>query len=176
VLLIALPQFGTLRWLCQALSATAADSATPNRHDALRALSPSLGIDVADNAMVPPGELGGAETAGTHTCTIPYQRIDLEREIDLIEEVGRIVGLEQIHIADSLRIRVAPPQPTELARRAVSDALVGMGYIETVTHSLVSDQAAAAFLPSGMDLLRVADERAKAEPALRPSILPSLCA
>jgi phenylalanyl-tRNA synthetase beta chain len=49
-----------------------------------------------------------------------------------------------------------------------------MGYIEAVTHSLVSDQAAAAFLPSGMDLLRVADERAKAEPVLRPSVLPSL--
>jgi phenylalanyl-tRNA synthetase beta chain len=111
---------------------------------------------------------------GEITCTIPYRRIDLEREIDLIEEVGRVIGLDKIRVADSLNIRVAPPQPTELARRAVNGALVGMGYIETVTHSLVSDQAAAAFLPPGMDLLRVADERAKAEPVLRPSILPSL--
>lgn len=136
-----------------------------------------LGVDVADDAMVQALSKLGLEPRlhqDEITCTIPHQRIDLEREIDLIEEVGRIIGLENIVIADSLRIRVAPPQPTELAGRAVNDALVGMGYIETVTHSLVSDQAAAAFLPPGMELLRVADERARAEPALRPSILPSL--
>src|SRR5690606_2873886 len=54
------------------------------------------------------------------------------------------------------------------------DALVGMGFLETTTHSLISESAAEAFLASGLSLQRVADERAGAEPVLRPSLLPSL--
>lgn len=111
---------------------------------------------------------------GVIHCTIPAQRLDIEREIDLIEEVARLNGLEKLPVADAIAVRIAPPQPTELARRAVNDALVGMGYIETVTHSLVSEAAAKAFLPPGITVLKIEDERAGAEPVLRPSILPSL--
>lgn len=111
---------------------------------------------------------------GVIACTVPVQRLDIEREIDLIEEVGRMIGLDAIAIKETLQVRIAPPQATELARRAVTDALVGMGYVETVTHSLVSEPAARLFLPPGMEALRVSDERAKAEPVLRPSLLPSL--
>jgi phenylalanyl-tRNA synthetase beta chain len=136
-----------------------------------------LGLDLSDDEIVKALDRLGLQpnyAGGSVSCTIPYSRMDLEREIDLIEEVGRMAGTDRIAIADMLRIRVAPPQPTELAARAVNDALVGMGYIETVTHTLISDAAAEAFLPPNMTLLRVADERATAEPALRPSVLPSL--
>ncbi|MHC5002952.1 MAG: phenylalanine--tRNA ligase subunit beta [Planctomycetota bacterium] len=107
-------------------------------------------------------------------CTVPLYRLDVEREIDLIEEVGRMYGHDRIPVAESLAIRVAPPQPEEMAKRAVHDALVGMGYVETITHSLVADAAAAAFLPPGAEPLRVAYDRAGGEPSLRPSLLPSL--
>ena len=135
-----------------------------------------LGINVTDQTMVESlARLGfQPETrSGTIHCTVPYQRNDIHAEIDLIEEIGRMVGLESIPVSDAIHIRVAPPQPSELARRAVNDALVGMGYLETVTHSLIGDEAATAFLPPNMTALRVLDERA-AEPSLRPSILPSL--
>lgn len=135
-----------------------------------------LGIPVRDEQMVESLARLGFQPqlkSGTITCTVPYPRNDIQAEIDLIEEVGRMIGLDAIPIADSIQIRVAPPQSTELAKRAVNDALVGMGYVETVTHSLIGDESAAAFLPPGMQALRVADARA-AEPSLRPSILPSL--
>ncbi|MHC4909732.1 MAG: phenylalanine--tRNA ligase subunit beta [Planctomycetota bacterium] len=108
------------------------------------------------------------------TCTVPIHRLDIEREIDLVEEVARMYGLDNIPVADTIRIRIAPPQSTELAKRAVNDTLAGLGYVECVTHSLISDAAAARFLVEGQGPLRVADERAKAEPVLRPSVLPSL--
>lgn len=138
-----------------------------------------LGVSVTDQQMVEWLARLGFEPKlqdGSISCTVPYPRMDIEREIDLIEEVARMFGLDQIPVADSIQIRVAPPQPAELAKRAVNDALVGMGYVETVTHSLIGEEAAAAFLDpeSQMSPLRVADERAKAEPVLRPSILPSL--
>lgn len=136
-----------------------------------------LGIEVKDQQMVEILARLGFEpklSGGSIACTVPYPRLDIEREIDLIEEVTRMVGTDHLPINETIHVRVAPPQPRELARRAVNDALVGMGFVETVTHSLISEQAATPFLMPGMDALRVADERAKAEPVLRPSIIPSL--
>jgi phenylalanyl-tRNA synthetase beta subunit len=49
-----------------------------------------------------------------------------------------------------------------------------MGYLETVTHSLISPAHAQQFLPPGMVAMRVDEARAAAEPELRPSIVPSL--
>ncbi len=136
-----------------------------------------LGVDTPDEAMAGMldrlGFSARLEASVIH-CTVPVHRLDVEREIDLVEEVARMVGLDSIPRHEKLAVRVAPPQPRELARRAVCDALTGLGFVETVTHSLVSEAAATAFLPAGHGLLRVDDERAGAEPVLRPSVLPSL--
>lgn len=144
------------------------------RCDRCRAL---LGVEIDDQTMRGfLDRLGFAPTlqSGRIECTVPAFRLDIEREIDLIEEIARMMGLDAVPVADTLRIRVAPPQPAVMAKRAVNDAMVGMGYIETVTHSLIGDRHAEAFLPPDLALIRVDDERAKAEPVLRPSVLPSL--
>jgi phenylalanyl-tRNA synthetase beta chain len=59
-------------------------------------------------------------------------------------------------------------------RQAILDALAGMGFIECVTHSLISVKAANQFLSDGQTPLTIDDDRATAEPALRPSLIPSL--
>lgn len=136
-----------------------------------------LGVSIDDAHMVRTLDRLGFEPRladGVITCTVPVQRLDIEREVDLIEEVGRMFGHDNIPIAETIQVRVAPPQSNVQAKRAVNDTLVGMGFLETTTHSLVSEKVAGAFLPPGMTLQWVDDERAKAEPVLRPSILPSL--
>lgn len=136
-----------------------------------------LGVDIDDQTMRGYLErLGFSPTlqSGRIECVVPPFRLDIEREIDLIEEIARMMGLDSVPVADTLRIRVAPPQPAVMAKRAVNDAMVGMGYLETVTHSLISERHAEAFVPPDLSLIRVDDERAKAEPVLRPSVLPSL--
>jgi phenylalanyl-tRNA synthetase beta chain len=104
----------------------------------------------------------------------PARRVDVEREIDLIEEICRLHGLDAVPVADTLAIRVPRRNPIERGTRDVKDLLVGMGFVETITHSLVSEKAAEAFLPVGANALRVDDERAGGEPALRPSVVTSL--
>ena len=154
-------------------------SVAPQRAVSMRAdrCRKILGVAISDHQMIDAlTRLGFQPKIGSSgiACTIPYERIDIEREIDLIEEVARMIGLDVVPVADSMKVRVAPPQSSELAKRAVNDAMAGMGYLETVTHSLISEKTAAAFIAPEMTLMRVADERAKAEPVLRPSILPSL--
>ena len=72
-------------------------------------------------------------------------------------------GHDTIPVTETIEIRVAPPQATELARQAVANLLVGMDFVETVTHSLLAERLAEPFLPPGGSALRVADARAKAE-------------
>ena len=104
----------------------------------------------------------------------PPRRVDVEREIDLIEEICRLHGLDAIPVADTISVRVPTENPVERGTRAVKDLLVGMGYIETVTHTLIGERAAEPFLMHGAKLLKVDDERAGGEGALRPSVVASL--
>jgi phenylalanyl-tRNA synthetase beta chain len=114
--------------------------------------------------------------AGVLRCTIPPFRHDLTREIDLIEEVARTKGLDAVPILDRMPIVARHPQESESAVRAIGVALGGLGFYETVTFTFVTEAMARPFLPPGLRLLAVDDERRKHEPFLRPSVLPSLLA
>jgi phenylalanyl-tRNA synthetase beta chain len=111
---------------------------------------------------------------GTLECIIPAFRPDLTREIDLIEEVARTHGLARLPIHEKIAVRVAAPQVSELAMRELGALLTGVGFFETVTFSFISPKAAEPFLPPDLETVSLCDERRKADPALRPSILPSL--
>lgn len=109
-------------------------------------------------------------------CTIPPFRPDLTREIDLIEEVARTLGLARIPIHDKIEVRVAPAQKSEKARAELASVLTGLGFFETVTFSFVSPASSQPFLAPGTTPLLLCDERRNADPVLRPSVLPSLLA
>jgi phenylalanyl-tRNA synthetase beta chain len=112
--------------------------------------------------------------AAAWACTPPDHRPDLRIEEDLIEEVARTVGLEQIPVHDRLGVRLSPPQTSERAVRELTRVLTGLGFDETVTFSFIADKQAKAFVPAGLTPLAVSDERRKGEGTLRPSLLPSL--
>ena len=108
------------------------------------------------------------------TCRIPTFRLDLEREVDLVEEVARLHGLEDIPIHERIEIVARPLQPLAVARQKLGQVLSAHGYHETVTFSFVSPESGRPFLPEGDEAILIEDERRSAEPMLRPSLLPSL--
>ena len=107
-------------------------------------------------------------------CEAPAFRPDLEREIDLIEEIARTVGYEQVPEHDKIPLRVRHPQETERARRELHRVLTGLGFYETVTFSFVSPEMASPWIRLGLEAVGVDDERRGSEPILRPSVIPSL--
>jgi phenylalanyl-tRNA synthetase beta chain len=109
-------------------------------------------------------------------CTIPPHRLDLTREVDLIEEVARVAGLDAIPAQDKIFVRPRPLQASELAHREIARILTGLGFFETITFSFTSPGEAAIFLPRGLKTIEVDDDRRKAEPTLRPSVLTGLLA
>lgn len=139
-----------------------------------------LGLELKPDEIM--GLLRGLEieaepaTDSTLRCTPPPFRPDLLREVDLIEEVARTRGYDAIPMQEKLSIRISPPQVSERARRELETTLTGLGFFEAVTFSFVSRARADVFMPEGQGRLEVSDERRKAEPALRPSVLPGLLA
>jgi len=111
--------------------------------------------------------------------TVPSDRLDLNIEVDLIEEVVRVIGYEHVPVREEISIRLAPPDPAAHPLAAIHLALAAGGYFEAVTFSFVSDSLAADFVPrTGVhptDPLPRADPSVrKADAFLRPSLLPGL--
>lgn len=109
-------------------------------------------------------------------CTIPVHRPDLTREIDLIEEIARSVGLDKLPVHELVPTRIAPPQVSERAVDALAGVLTGLGFYETITFTFVGTKPAKAFVPKELQMLQVCDDRRKADPVLRPSAVISMLA
>ncbi|QQE11845.1 phenylalanine--tRNA ligase subunit beta [Planctomycetota bacterium] len=108
------------------------------------------------------------------TCTIPTFRLDLHREVDLIEEVARHYGLDNIDVNDKIQIIIKPTQNKVKAKKQLGEVLVAHGYHETITYSYVAEKKGRLFLGDGEDALLLNEDMKKAEPMLRPSVVPSL--
>lgn len=118
--------------------------------------------------------LVGSPDSEALTFRIPSYRLDLVREVDLIEEVARLHGMDAIPIHPQLQLKVQPPQESVRGQQQLRKVMVAYGYHETVTFSFIGPDAARPFLPAENSLLLLEGDHKKDEPALRPSILPSL--
>lgn len=118
-------------------------------------------------------------TGETLRCIVPHHRHDLTREVDLIEEVGRLNGFDKIELAPMLDVHLELSHPDDWAKRerameSLTRVLTGAGFFETVTFSFITQREAEMFRPRGLRLLKVDEERRKGGPYLRPSVIPSL--
>jgi len=105
-------------------------------------------------------------------CTIPPYRADLTREIDLIEEVGRIHGYDNIPVGRQVTHPVVPDTLATRIRRLAGEALAMAGFDEAVTFSFVD--AAEAELFGHERHVAVDKLTRKTNNVLRPTLLPSL--
>jgi phenylalanyl-tRNA synthetase beta chain len=79
-----------------------------------------------------------ADSAGVTTCA-PYWRSDINLPVDVIEEVARIIGYDQI--PNTMLSGALPRHKPDYAiglKQVVSQIMVGFGFQELITHSLVS--------------------------------------
>jgi phenylalanyl-tRNA synthetase beta chain len=84
-----------------------------------------------------------AETAADRDdalyVTIPFARHDLEREIDLIEEVARLNGYDRIAVTmPEGRLLCHTPSAAQLSVRRLRDAMVAAGFSEVINYSFTS--------------------------------------
>ncbi|MHC5060624.1 MAG: phenylalanine--tRNA ligase subunit beta [Planctomycetota bacterium] len=109
------------------------------------------------------------------TCTTPTWRHDICREVDLIEEVARAHGYDNIGVEQKISIEVAPVDKHEKTASVLRSFLNGCGFYETINISFTEASVAALFTTDGCaDHLQVKDESARSANLLRQTLLPSL--
>ena len=152
----------------------------------LKRIKEVLGIDVPeDRAMVnlaalefAPAKKGTGDSAVLE-CTVPNHRLDVEREIDLIEEVARVHGYKHLPVLDRVTHGVQPEPPEEKASRVIAQTMTAAGFFETINITFIHQDEAAAFAPpasssrAATQVIPLAHQGWKGE-VLRPSLLPSL--
>jgi phenylalanyl-tRNA synthetase beta chain len=109
------------------------------------------------------------------TVLVPSFRPDLVREIDLIEEVARHFGYDEIPAHTRLSVRLPRVGPGDQACRLLRERMVALGFSETVTISVLARKQGQAIGPwrSARPVLITNPPRA-GQDLLRQSLLPSL--
>ena len=79
------------------------------------------------------------------TVEVPAFRHDLEREIDLIEEVARIYGYDKIPDISHVNITLSVKVDETSNKEKIRDLLVGLGYREIITNSLLNKELSEKF-------------------------------
>jgi phenylalanyl-tRNA synthetase beta chain len=109
-----------------------------------------------------------------HVSVPPWRFADVEREADLIEEVGRVYGLDRLPVTLPARRRaVGRLTRAQRLRRRLQDALRDRGLAEAVSYSFTAPATLARLRLSG-ESIRLANPLSEDQSAMRPLILPGL--
>ncbi|MBM3918285.1 MAG: phenylalanine--tRNA ligase subunit beta [Sphingomonadales bacterium] len=116
----------------------------------------------------------GYEHAGGMELIAPRYRTDVTREVDVLEEILRVYGLNRLPSPPQLRYAPSAPKPgnnTYGLRDSVARMLADSGFHETISLSFISD-AELELLPAYKSYaLRVLNPVNELYPILRPSLL-----
>ncbi len=139
------------------------------------------GLDVsADEQVALLGRLGFAVTREGDAATVvpPTWRPDVEGKADLVEEVMRLVGVDQIApqplpSTGSVNGRILTT--AQVRDRLAKRTLAGRGMVESVSYSFIPEDHAKAF-GGGAEALRLENPISADLSDMRPSLLPGLVA
>ena len=137
-----------------------------------------LGVEVPRTdvpRLLEPLGFGLSATNEGWIITVPTWRVDVTREADLIEEVGRHYGFDRIPAAFP---PLASPQPAPgqgLRReRILKEQLTASGFSEAMTFAFIERDAALPFCAPGAEPAAIANPLSEKYAVLRPSLLPGL--
>jgi phenylalanyl-tRNA synthetase beta chain len=109
-------------------------------------------------------------------CTQPSWRAEVEREIDLIEEVARIYGLDKFPPRLPAARQGAARLPHHEAETRVRERLIGLGYHEILTIPHVAEERDAVFRPGNVQPARLANPLSEEAGVLKSTGLVTMAA
>mgnify|MGYP000990830774 CR=1 FL=1 len=106
---------------------------------------------------------------------VPAFRTDITREIDLIEEIVRIYGFDNIPAQAPLtNLQFMPLPEAVVTEKQITDCLLNRGYNEAITYSFIDQQYAALFGHEINERLCLVNPISSEMGYMRNSLLPGL--
>lgn len=101
---------------------------------------------------------------------VPTNKPDVLQAADVVEEILRIDGLDNIEIPSRLNISLNRPMPNDRkAKNDIANMLSNIGFHEIVTNSIVN----SAYYPDRTDMVKMLNSLSSELDVLRPSMLES---
>ena len=105
---------------------------------------------------------------------IPLYRQDVKTQIDLIEEIARIFGYENIpRTLPSVSLQTQTKQISSLIP-LIKNILFGLGLNEVITYSLIDRESLKGFWDKEDNLIEISNPLSQEQGVLRPLLMPSL--
>jgi phenylalanyl-tRNA synthetase beta chain len=142
-----------------------------------------LGLDIKDSVAADLlRKLGCVISIGAAQLhvTVPTWRLDLTMEQDLLEEIARLYGYDQIPARQpAIRLTTVPEDKLWSFERRVATLLAGLGYSEACSTSFLNDKQSVPFTPplgekQDSKPVPVANPLSQEQAALRTSLIPAL--
>ena len=114
--------------------------------------------------------------ASDYLVSLPSWRLDLQREIDLIEEIARVYGYNRF--ADTLPdfSGIVTRLPNESKEEAVRDSMLALGWNEALSTTFCSATEAVTYSPLPGVCVAMGNPLNEEAGMLRPSLLPGMLA
>jgi len=129
----------------------------------------------SSGAMHPREKKSPPQESKTIVVIPPSWRRDLSREIDLIEEVGRIYGYEAVPVDVIVPMAASARRREDRVLEKIRHVLTAAGFNEALTLSVVDEQSSASFSPwTTAEPLRTQTPVVRGADCLRRSLTPSL--
>lgn len=125
-------------------------------------------VNTIQNILLALGFSIHSQTEEALTLHIPSNKADVSQPADIVEEVLRIDGLDNIHIPEKLHISLIKSLPSDRKERErMASLLCGMGMQELVTNSIVNSK----YYPGNESLVRMINSLTSELDCMRPSML-----
>ena len=144
----------------------------------LGAIKKYLGIDIpatrVKNILISLGFKIKARSKTVLALSVPSWRLDVKAEIDLVEEVARIYGFENIPATLASVVLNDQKEKAQDLLALIRDILVGLGLNEVITYSLIEGKSLDGFWDRNDALIEVANPLSLEQGLMRPVLMASL--
>ena len=103
---------------------------------------------------------------------VPIRRLDISIKEDLIEEVGRIYGVD--NIVGKLPVVPMKIGSVDKTEREIRNKMISLGLNETLSYILINDKEVHKYVSDEFEELRLLDPMTEDRNTLRYSLIPSL--
>ena len=111
---------------------------------------------------------------GSYSVTLPSWRLDLEREIDLIEEIARVYGYNRFQNTLPTFAGTVVELPWAEKEAAIRRTLLALGWNEAISSTFCAAADAALFAPQPNSAVAMGNPLSEEAGVLRPSLLPGM--
>jgi phenylalanyl-tRNA synthetase beta chain len=106
------------------------------------------------------------------TVQVPSWRLDVEREIDVIEEIARLHGYDKFPNTLPAYVGAVVEQPDALKEQKLRTSLLALGYDEAISLTFISHQDAEQF--SSVPVIELANPLSEEASVMRTSMVPGM--